>query len=457
MLPTRTSRHHGQALPLALVLLVAVAAIVFFMFNSGQLVQEKIRLTNTADAVAYSAGVLEARVLNYDAYTNRAMVANEIAIGQAVGLASWSKYAGVAATNIAPYLNAIPVVGPAVSQYVSKIEPYADDFTQALAYAIPVYDAVTLALSESQLAVHGPWDITALNSRNEVMRKVAQENDPAVVVDPVLLGDNFKGFTQRYTSQDERKRLGQVVSDSRDAFMQSRNWDVDAPVVLRIAGCKVTPSLNKRGGTELIGLTEGWKSMDTLSLHTFGIRWTWRGPRCTHSETPIGYATALTDDNLDDNGYTYAGSRNTNPDASNQANNKVAEGFAPSGMKNNGVIPEFQELSSAVLEDDERKSDPRTSLTIRVTKPSSQQRFSGGNSIVQPSGRLDLYAGQHAHAESAAIARVEVYFERPDGNNPLANRAEYGSLFNPYWQVRLAPVSATLRGFAQALQGLVMP
>ncbi|MHB1053071.1 MAG: pilus assembly protein TadG-related protein [Thiobacillus sp.] len=99
---TSKAIQNGQALPLGLVLLVAVAATVFFMFNSGQLVQEKIRLTNTADAVAYSAGVYEARVLNYDAYTNRAMIANEIAIGQAVGLASWTKYAGVAADNISP-------------------------------------------------------------------------------------------------------------------------------------------------------------------------------------------------------------------------------------------------------------------------------------------------------------------------------------------------------------------
>lgn len=94
--------QQGQALPLALVLLVAVAALAFYMFNTGQLVQEKIRLTNTADAVAYSAGVYEARVLNYDAYTNRAIIANEIAIGQAVGLASWTKYASVTSITSRP-------------------------------------------------------------------------------------------------------------------------------------------------------------------------------------------------------------------------------------------------------------------------------------------------------------------------------------------------------------------
>ena len=56
-----SKRQTGQVLPLAVVLLIAVAATVFYMFNSGQLVQEKLRLTNTADAVAFSAGVFEGR------------------------------------------------------------------------------------------------------------------------------------------------------------------------------------------------------------------------------------------------------------------------------------------------------------------------------------------------------------------------------------------------------------
>jgi hypothetical protein len=133
------SIQRGQALPLALVLLVAVAATVFFMFNSGQLVQEKIRLANTADAVAYSAGVYEARVLNYDAYTNRAMIANEIAIGQAVGLASWAKYAGVASNNIAPYAYLIPYVGSIIADALEEFADYADIYTSYLAYAVTMH------------------------------------------------------------------------------------------------------------------------------------------------------------------------------------------------------------------------------------------------------------------------------------------------------------------------------
>jgi len=47
-----------------------------------------MQLQNAADAAAFGASTLEARSLNFAAYTNRAMVANEVAIGQLVGLLS---------------------------------------------------------------------------------------------------------------------------------------------------------------------------------------------------------------------------------------------------------------------------------------------------------------------------------------------------------------------------------
>lgn len=73
--------HSGQVFPLSLAVL-AVACVVFFVvFNSGRAVNEKINLVNAADASAYSGAQVAARHLNFMAYTNRAMVANEAAIG----------------------------------------------------------------------------------------------------------------------------------------------------------------------------------------------------------------------------------------------------------------------------------------------------------------------------------------------------------------------------------------
>jgi hypothetical protein len=436
-------RQRGQILPLALVLLVAVAATLLYMFNTGQLVQEKLRLTNTADAVAYSAGVFEARMLNYDAYTNRAIIANQIAIGQAVGLASWAKYMGTSASTIGPYLHLIPGVGTALAQAMEQFESLMDTLTPALAAAVGRHDAAIQSLALSQQLMHGPADTFAVASRLALMQRVAHDNDPQAVVDPLPIGDDFVGFTRAYVTRDDRRRMGTLVNDSREAFLRSRNWNFG--LVLLCHGIE----LRKRGSTELIDLVDGWKSMDTLSAHHYRVR-RWR---CRRSERPIGYGSAASDDELADGAYSYGGSRSTNPRASSRAESPdgIASGFDPAATTvGGGAIPTFRELSDRALAMDE----PATRLTIRVTKSAIAQRFSGGSSSVKPAGRLQLFDGAMVGGVSAAISSVEVFFERPDtGNTRHPGRTELGSLFNPYWQARLAPVSAAARAQAQLRQG----
>lgn len=436
-------RQGGQVLPLAAILLVAVAATLLYMFNSGQLVQEKLRLTNTADAVAYSAGVFEARMLNYDAYSNRAIVANQIAIGQAVGLASWAKYMGSAAGNIGPYLYLIPGVGPALQTAMSHVESLMDVLTPALAATVPLHDAAIQALALSQQAMHGPGDVLALANRLALMQRIAKANDPHATVDPIPLSDDFAGFTHDHASREERRRMGRIVNASRDAFLQSRNWDFG--LVVLCTGIE----LRKRGGTELIDLVDGWKSMDTLSAHHHRIR----RLRCRRSENPLGYGSAFSDDGLADGAYTYSGSRTSNPRASRRAETPagIASGFDPAPHTlGGGAIPTFRELSGRAL----AAPDPVAGLSIRVTKQATDLRFSGGASAVQPTGRLQLFDGALSGRQAAAVSRVEVFFERPDSGNGLhPGRTELGSLFNPYWQARLAPLSATERAEAQLRQG----
>ena len=434
-------RQRGQVLPLATLLLLAVAATLFFMFNGGQLVQEKLRLTNTADAVAYSAGVFEARMLNYDAYTNRAIIANQIAIGQAVGLASWARYMGTSAATIGPYLHLIPGVGTTLAGSMRHIESAMDSLTPALASAVSLHDAAIQALALSQKLMHGPADAVAMASRLALMKDVAQDNDPQAVVDPVPIADDFAGFTHEHATRDERRRMGTLVNDSREAFLTSRNWNFGLVVLCH--GIE----LRKRGSTELIDLVDGWKSMDTLSAHHYRVR-RWR---CRRSEQPLGYGSAASADELADGTHGYAGSRGTNPRASAIADSAagIAEGFPPATF-GGGAIPAFRELSDRAL----AMATPSTRLTIRVTKSAAAQRFSGGTSSVKPTGRLQLFGGTLTGGQSAAISSVEVFFERPDaGNSAHPGRSELGSLFNPYWQARLAPVSAAARAQAQLRQG----
>jgi len=80
----------GQASVFVLAFLGVILLSAVFLFKSGQLTTEKMQLQNGADSAAFTASMLEARAMNFTAYTNRAMVANEVAIGQMVGLLSWA-------------------------------------------------------------------------------------------------------------------------------------------------------------------------------------------------------------------------------------------------------------------------------------------------------------------------------------------------------------------------------
>lgn len=76
----------GQVLPIGIGLLAVAIIVIFMVLNSGRAVNEKINLVNAADAAAYSGGQVVARHLNYMAYTNRAMIANEVAIGHSFSI-----------------------------------------------------------------------------------------------------------------------------------------------------------------------------------------------------------------------------------------------------------------------------------------------------------------------------------------------------------------------------------
>jgi Tfp pilus assembly protein PilX len=81
ILPVPPGGQRGQALVFALFTSVLVILALFAMYSMGGQTIEKIKLQNTADAAAYSAALAEARDYNFSAYTNRAMVANQVACG----------------------------------------------------------------------------------------------------------------------------------------------------------------------------------------------------------------------------------------------------------------------------------------------------------------------------------------------------------------------------------------
>jgi Flp pilus assembly protein TadG len=83
--------QRGQALVFSLLTAVVVILVLFATFNVGQQALAKMRLQNAADNTAYSVAVVQARDYNFSAYTNRAMVANQVSVAQFVGLTSWAR------------------------------------------------------------------------------------------------------------------------------------------------------------------------------------------------------------------------------------------------------------------------------------------------------------------------------------------------------------------------------
>jgi hypothetical protein len=460
---TRRAGQQGQALIYGLFVLVGGLAALFFLFNTGQLTREKTQLVNTADAVAYSAGVMNARALNHAAYTNRALIANEVAIAQVVSLSSWAQYVQTHADSTADLGCAVPqyaeptakamvmyapvCVGLYFANAYGVVEPAVQAVEQASEVVVMAAEAAKLALQAAQIATAAALP----GMRQAVMEEVAQANyadDGEVHVDAVPLADaylDFEGrpFMQRY-SGDERERFKQATLGAAglDPFIPARSWrsESSVPTCVDLGGVH-NDRVERAGGTTLVGYDE-WRALDTASIWRYRLRGRW-APRCRASEQALGEGAqaANTGDSEGDNGDA-PGAR-TNPKATEQAS---SNDWRYSGL------PAFFGLSTAARS--RADGDPRLDFAVRVTRAADQTRTSDARAQVPASARLNRYAARPASSVYAGVSASQAYFSRPtpraDGNTELA------SLFNPYWQVRLIDASPYL-GRAGALQGVVMP
>src|SRR5690606_26203691 len=293
-------RQRGQALVLALVLVFAGLLGLFFMFSTGQVSASKQRLTNAADAAAYSAALWRARVLNFHAYANRAIVAQEVAVAQAVTLVSWSKYFERFTTNAEALAAVYPPAAPVLSAAAS-VAGTARELTERTAAdeiaarAAPGVGYKSL-LQRSQEALQLAADTFGLGA---VANEVARANDPGFFA--FALGDSgaFSRFTRRYESDDERKRLLAVVTDSLDPFVAGPRSD-DLRLLLLPSSCfGTTTNVNrwfqwwrKRGGTVMTPDLERWQAVNTASIHDYRRRGFFFSSCREREWLPVGWGAA---------------------------------------------------------------------------------------------------------------------------------------------------------------------
>lgn len=422
--------QRGQVLPLAVFSLFVCALFLYFAVTSGQWVDDKIRVLNAADAAAYSAATVEARGLNFTAYANRAIIANQVAIAQALSVASWTNYFADMWINLDQATerlgDLIPpddllrwsqlqatLVGEAYATAYGGVDPR--EIAQYVNYAagaiITASDLASQGLQLSESAVRQSLrgaEFAGSPARQLVLaQEAARIASPQARVSIVPVTHDFDRVVSLYDG-GARERLADVIRRSRDDFTRQREWTLRS--LLGFLGSK---RIERRGGTDLVDL-DHWQGLDDATYRSSGGLFS----GSTTNTFAAGYARV--------GGTPLSGSGS-------------AEYYLPALYTG---LPSVYDIDRSIT------AEPRPGISTYVTAPAPA---SAAPPSVGPGGRLAVFSGPGAPREVAALSRAEVFFERPDVR--ADGREERGSTYDPYWRVRLVPPVLGDRAFAAAHQG----
>jgi hypothetical protein len=418
----------GQTLLLGLVLMFAGCLGLYFLFNTGQLSATKQKLTNSTDAAAYSAALWRARVLNFHAYSNRAIVAQEVAVAQAVTLVAWSKYFETLTTNIANFASWFP---PAtVLQGLAQVATLSSDLAeQAAGIEIKARAAEDIGYKELLQKSQEILNITVGTfGMGAVANEVIKANDSSFFA--FALPDETTGsdFTRRYESDADRQRLKDIVTASLDPFVTDRG---KALSILPPGFCiptrlnQVLSRFIKRGGTTMGTSLERWEAADTLSTHYWKAK-AWYNPLCGGEPEfiPLGYGAA------ESSASQQAGMLLNNPGYSAYFNPRATAATAFDMMMDSDYsgITKVRELNYEGLSN---TRFPTSSVAVLARKERATLHTSAQLGV--GTGRLQL-SENLADNRIWALAAAEAYFQSPHDTD---SSVEYASLYSPYWQARL--------------------
>jgi hypothetical protein len=431
----------GQSLVFLLGFTAALLGGMLLVFNTGQVTAEKERLVNAVDAAAYSGAIWEARSLNFQSYMNRAIVANEVAIAQSVSLRSWVDYVRSSLNNINMITQFVPYLG-AVTRALANASTQLHRGTQTvLKPAEQGISFINTALSAAETTVHFATVLAARSTAEEALRANNEANKPTRATTIAFFATNNRAwlnFTRNFSGND-RARLKDVVVRSRDGFTSDRGHEFDMVVI----------ELQKRGGTQLFGF-DTWRGVDTMSLHTPDIFFDF------DESVPIGFGSAQNGPQNVNFAQVarsdYGNSRRDNPLATRGAilqhntGGRRATGYRGLQATRDINNPQRQDDRSLDFVVEVERGRDTLATSDRSIGVEGVRLYSGGNASQRPDMHKDKFY---------AISTAQVYFQRPVGR--ADGRREFPSLYNPYWQVRLAPTARSSRIAAALDKRLVDP
>ena len=444
------SGQRGQALLAMLAFIIVLAIAMVYLFNTSQLLSERAQAKVLADHAAYNTAVKQAQLLNANAYMNKAKIANQLAVAQAVSVASWAKHFEPMPQNTSP-INILPYAGSAIHQGIT----YTANFMQGVALTQSPYvyanGLATGIISTNQKLLNNVSTPTIIKEPDQIIEKssIGKEFESAPLYASSQFGfQNPLGtdFIDKYSgsSQDPyegRIRMRNILLNARDSFTQNRTKNKQTSNFIPI--WRYDLRFQMRSGTELSGDMNQWKGIDTLSLH---YKRPGRWGKTRRTEYAIGYGSTVARKNSSDNDPNnragYSSARDVNGKATNRASQNrpnwdarsssfLHQGFPPPEYG----VPEYWDLSKEFL----MQSEPHMDISIKVAKSKNKLNTTSGISNFKAGDEIDIKSKN----DLMAISTAQVYFERPiinsQGQSTYFNSGKYekASLFNPYWNVRL--------------------
>lgn len=419
----------GQALILLLPMLAVLGLSLWWIFDAGQTVSEKQRLVNAVDAAALSAAVWQARTLNFDAYMNRAIIANEAVIAQSVSLRSWSAYVNQLLAGSSALVSAIPVLNKAMFALARVWQ----GFDRAVQTGLPKFETATSLIDVDLAYAQRTLHHAAQYLVPEVVRATLKNADPRYELTEggELMIEAWRAQWFTYTSfygGSFRWRQQDVLQRSLDGFTVDRRYTFRPLLVDLIR-------FEKRGGTDLLEF-ETWRGLDTLSLHArrYGLFGSMR------ERVPLVGTGAENGEPSFRRGF-HGDAYRINPRAARRAELAKARSVGYVGL------PSLFDLSVAQRND---HSPPR--IVVRAALKESLDPAATVTGVI---AMADIHGTEHSMKPAAgrprlrAEAAATTEFHRPIARRDGATEAP--SLYNPYWRARLVALGALERaGLAQS-------
>ena len=269
-------------------------------------------------------------------------------------------------------------------------------------------------------------------------------------------------YTQEYTSEDnltDLKERTELVNDSRDNFSEARYWDFfdnfwvySTPFtkhkIFREGNTRLVMDVDDSGNPEW-----EWMAKDTMALETK----IWRGWRGTKSvELPMGWGAAYANGSGSGDSMVvdrcrsdrYKNTESCRYRDRNKWTEDVADYFRLPVSAYEGINT-FRSISETVRNPEEGEAvlKLKTEMSMDIEEVASSDRYVTNQDIwsttmISPANKL------------SSISVAEVYYRRPEAYKTTVEHKKFepANGYNPYWDVRLAPVDSADRLAALTLR-----